>query len=70
MLNMRKYARKTIIAQKTKTTKKEGEEIITMVRHLWQAEMAYLKVDATYAENGDTKAISTLSETTEILITD
>ena len=44
----------------------EREEIITMVQHLRQAEMAHLKVDATYAEIGDTKAISVQSETKEM----
>ena len=46
--------------------KKKGR----MVWHLKQAEMVYLKEDATYMEIGDTKAISVHSETTHILRTD
>ena len=53
------------MTQKTKTRKKESEEITIIVRHLQQAVLPYFKADAMYA--GGTKVISVHSKTTEIL---
>ena len=45
--------------------KKEREETTIMVRHLRQAEMAFVKADTMYVEIGGTKVISVHSETME-----
>ena len=64
-----KICKKNNYDPEIKMRKKERKEIIIRVRHLRQAEMAYSKADATYAEIGDTKAISVHSEIMEILRT-